>query len=208
MRPLIFLDIDGVLNRHGYNACSGVESSTIEPGAVASLNRILRESNAEIVLSSAWRYMVYGGAMSLRGFEYLLRTHGLAVKDRLVGLTVTDEEIPNRGQQIVAWLNKHGKGRPYVVLDDGGSVGPDDWSDLGIEDAALTVVWCDGEKGLTEGHADRALSALRGECQDCLGSGECSICRESPLAPHCVACGATGDCLHCKGTGRNPGSMG
>lgn len=201
MRPLIFLDIDGVLNKHGYNRCSDVESSTLEPEAVARLNRIIRESDAEIVLSSAWRYMVHGGAMTLGGFEYLLRTHGVAAKGRLIGLTATDEAIPNRGQQITEWLNAHGWERPYVVLDDGGSTGPDNWSDLGIEEAKLNVVWCDGEKGMGDDHVRRALCVLSGRCQECDGEGSCRVCRVEFQGDNCLMCGGSGCCLNCKGSG-------
>ncbi len=158
-RPLIFLDIDGVLNCHNYDeAC---ESSTINSDCVYRINRVLDATGAMIVISSAWRYMVHGGAMTLGGFGYMLRTHGVRCKDRIIGLTCIDEEIPERGQQIRQWLNIHGGDRPYVVIDDGGTE-DGRWSDLGINAAGHPVVWTDGRVGLTWDDAAKAIGILAG----------------------------------------------
>jgi len=72
---VIFLDIDGVLNGHEF--CEHAKSCGINPECVCELNRIIAATDAKIVLSSAWRYMVHGGALTLKGFEYMLRTHGV-----------------------------------------------------------------------------------------------------------------------------------
>jgi hypothetical protein len=158
-RPLIFLDIDGVLNGHNFDDHPGVFSNPIDRECVEALNRLIVAVDPEIVLSSAWRYMIHGGAMTLVGFEYLLRTHGAMAQGRLVGYTARDEEIQMRGEQIASWLRQHGP-RPYVVLDDGGCVpGTDQWSDLGL--SVHPVVWTRGNVGLTDFEVAKAIEVLK-----------------------------------------------
>lgn len=160
-RPAIFLDIDGVLNRHGFDVLA--LSCSIEPDCVRELNRILAAiPDAGIVLSSAWRYMVARDAMTLRGFEYMLRTHGVRCVNRLIGLTCPDEEIEERGLQIHHWLNENGGRRRYVVIDDGGQNSDGSFHDMGISAAGHPVVWTVGEIGLTAAGADHAIELLGG----------------------------------------------
>lgn len=168
MTPLIFLDIDGVLNDHTprENGYCGIESRL-----AYHLNRILRLTAAEIVVSSAWRYLMFGGHMSLDGFANMLATHGLDVIGRIAGFTDQDTMIPNdvgqlvpmpneRGEQIARWLKGHpakGRQRRYVVIDD---------LDLGISEAGHPFVQTDGKIGLTTADADRAIEILTGRAGD------------------------------------------
>lgn len=149
---LIFLDIDGVLNGHSYNEVS--QSNEIKPECVARLNRILQETEARIVLSSAWRYMLVGRAMSLIGFDYLLRTHGV-IANRLVGRTAADEEVSERGWQIHQWRKENDHCGKYVVLDD---------MDLHIS-PLHPFVQTDGQIGLTDSDVDKAIRLLSLEIQ-------------------------------------------
>jgi hypothetical protein len=116
MSKIIFLDIDGVLNDHkAYsNGYCG-----IKPSCVETLNSIIRASSADIVISSAWRYMTKNNTMTLQGLYYLLLIHGLEKDAKIVGVTQYDEIIPGRGMQILDWLEKHPIYRNYVVIDDG-----------------------------------------------------------------------------------------
>ncbi len=156
---IIFLDIDGVLN--GHNWSSSAESNIIQPTPVKHLNRILEETGAKIVLSSSWRYIIHGGAMTLDGFEYMLRTHGV-VSGRLRGLTCKDEETKGaepddflsdgysvRSKQILGWLQMNTSVTRWVAIDDGG---------LDIDDE--NFVQTDGRVGLTEADALRAIELL------------------------------------------------
>ncbi len=146
---IVFLDIDGVLNRKVFNGLS--QSTSIEPKCVGHLNRVLIETGAAIVLSSAWRYMLIRGALTLDGFDYLLRTHGV-VAGRLVSWTCSDEEEKERGWQIHRWRNRIGHTGKYVVIDD---------LDLGISQLH-PFVHTDGEVGLIESDADEAIRLLIG----------------------------------------------
>jgi hypothetical protein len=71
LTPLLFLDVDGVLNSHDANE---YHFNTIHRDKIERLNRIVKATGAEIVISSAWRYMILGGSMTIDGFRYLLQT--------------------------------------------------------------------------------------------------------------------------------------
>jgi hypothetical protein len=159
---LIFLDIDGVLNGHEWDNDAG--SCTIKRECVLRLNRIIRETKARIVLSSAWRYMILGEDMTCRGFEYLLRTHG-ACGVRIIDTTRRERMLPcpdappgmmlvhpgeNRGDLIAEWLAAHDKPDAYVVLDD------DDDRITKQHPAVIT----NSETGLTDADADKAIEIL------------------------------------------------
>ena len=150
---LIFLDIDGVLNCHGH--------ADFEPSCVEQFNRVLAATEARVVISSAWRYLMLDQpdcpkAMTISGFGTMLRTHkifGLVI----VGHTGPDElfdEDPNpRGRLIRHWL-KENRGEPisrYVVVDD---------EDNGITEHRLPFVRTDGNKGLTVEAADQIIQVL------------------------------------------------
>lgn len=156
VRPLIFLDIDGVLNRHD-QWTNGYCGTHVEN--VVLLNRILAETDAVIVVSSAWRYNVLRGDMTVRGFENLLLSHGIDCHRRLIGVTCSDEDLEGRGLQIRHWLNENGGGRRYVVIDD---------LDLGITEQGHPFVRTDGEVGLTDRDANKAISILSGNKHDAI----------------------------------------
>lgn len=149
---LIFLDIDGVLNTHDY-LDDRVMCGTFHHDKVDLLNKVLLETDAKVVLSSAWRYLVHRGDMALSGIDWLLRSHGI-YKERLIGITRKDKMIQDysdvkntwpitneRGQQIADWLkeNPQYNGR-YVVVDD---------LDLGITESGHPFVHTNGQIGLT-----------------------------------------------------------
>ena len=146
---LIFLDIDGVLNDHRFNEQS--QSGTMLPECVERLNRILTATDARIVLSSAWRYMLIGRAMSVTGFDYLLRTHGV-IANRLVGRTCADEEVKERGWQIHEWRKTNNHRGRYVVIDD---------MDLHIS-PLHPLILVDGSIGLEDSAVDAAIVHLNG----------------------------------------------
>lgn len=163
---IIFLDIDGVLNRHITDYCVESQSNIIRPELIRNLNRIILATDAKIVLSSAWRYMILGGAITKEGFGYMLRTHGVCHQVEIVGITKRDEEIPTRGEQIEAWMyawnhiaksNAVANGLPeplpttYVVIDN---------DDFGITDHKHPFVRTDDTIGLTEVDADQAIKIL------------------------------------------------
>ena len=159
---ILFLDIDGVLNTHENDP--EVMCGQIHRDKVQLLNGVLRDTGARIVLSSAWRYIIYRNEATLMGLEWLLRSHGM-IAGRLIDITRKDTTIRGqydgrahwpmdneRGQQISDWLDGTVLGRePYAVLDD---------LDLGITANGHPFVKTDGSVGLTQQDAKRLREML------------------------------------------------
>lgn len=113
MRPIIFLDVDGVLNTpHTFPA--------FEPQAVKNFNNLIKEIRPRIVVSSSWRYNIKPSVLTHRGFSYLLFTHGITAlgADDVISNTKLDEEINGRENQIKDWLNRNGYTGKWIAIDD------------------------------------------------------------------------------------------
>jgi hypothetical protein len=143
---VLFLDIDGVLNGHEWMAEAG--SCAIDRACVQRLNRVLYATDAELVISSAWRYMILNGAMTFDGFQYLLRTHGLAGSAKIRDTTTSDEHVEGRANQIAHYL-KLRHPASFVIIDDDH-----------IEGFPCRVVQTNGKIGLTDSDADDAIRIL------------------------------------------------
>lgn len=161
--PVLFLDCDGVINNHkptpsGYNG--------FQPWCVSSLNMVLdRVPELKIVVSSAWRYMILKGEMTLAGFEMLLMIGGVRCHERVIGHTAADgpiEDEPHhhdekrrwheaglkwRKKQIYDWAFEN-RCKQFVVLDD---------LDLGMPELHRT----DGAHGMTDEDAIQVLRKLK-----------------------------------------------
>lgn len=149
---LVFLDIDGVLNdfEQSWGAVPDYNPEFV-PRCVQNFNRIIRETEASIVISSSWRGLIHTGQMTLNGFRVLLRTH--AIHGYVVGYTREESagvDCEPRWAQIADWLKKPcGDLERYCILDDcadafGGRPG----------------VQTNGAVGLTESDADAAIAIL------------------------------------------------
>ena len=139
---LIFLDIDGVLNRTATPGKLG-----FEPECVANLNRILEAvPGAMIVVISAWRYMITLGHMDLEGFSLLLESHGVKCANRLHGYIGNGSD--DRAFLIEELLDCFPDVESWVVIDD-----MELWFDC--------QVLCDPTIGLTRADADMAIEILR-----------------------------------------------
>jgi hypothetical protein len=157
---VLFLDIDGVLN--GHQQFKHMPYCKISRPCVRELNRVLVKTGCKVVLSSAWRYMVLNGSMTLRGFEYMLKTHGLGgLSEVIVGSTVADEVEASRERQILGWVKSQHerlliqKPRRWAVVDDLDLAFParDRWR----------FVQTDGTRGLTRADGDRLIEILNAE---------------------------------------------
>lgn len=163
-RPILFLDIDGVLNRHQF--CPIAQSCDIERVCVEHLNTVLEMTKCQIVISSAWRYMVSRGGMTLDGFWYMLRTHGLSAcggENPIIGCTREDSDAESdmrvtgeRAQQVLDWgIERYFCGdqerRRLAVVDD---------EDFGFTKAGIPWVKTDGKVGLTAIDAARLSQLL------------------------------------------------
>lgn len=172
--PLIFLDIDGVLNNHAALR-DGINS--IDRQNMEQLNILVRATGAKIVISSAWRYMILGGAMTIDGFRYMLMTHGLTSEAKIIGHTVSDEQVSERGEQIREYLHvffNRGAAPQYVVLDDGSEEPQAGRPTLSASLRGHGHRWIlvDGERGLSAPDVERAVAVLEGRIRPSNGGIE------------------------------------
>jgi len=111
-RSVLFLDVDGVLNRCGESA-QGLETDKCE-----MLARIVVEANPVIVVSSTWR-------ISDRGMErltLLFRQIGArfgGITPYHTGRTEGGLYVAKaRGNEIQEWMDENGTPERFVILDD------------------------------------------------------------------------------------------
>lgn len=112
---VLFLDIDGVINTNKNYDWGPGPVPMIDFNLVSRVNKIVHVTQAQIVLTSSWRYQVLNNNMTLKGFQFLLRTHGM--RGDLIDVTPCDHDCPIRGRQIAQWIESH-KPKYYAILDD------------------------------------------------------------------------------------------
>lgn len=96
--------------------------------------------------------MILGGSMTLLGFKYLLRTHGLTAQAKILdhlGPDTQTEDSKERGKLIKSWLAEHPGIKKYVVVDD-----------LDLDFSGLPFVKTDGKIGLTDENVDEIIRLL------------------------------------------------
>lgn len=143
MRRILFLDVDGVLNRTGYRprASTGLRS-WIEPELARRLSEVLRAIGADIVMSSDWRLN--------RTIDQLREElAAAAIEGSLVDVTPELAGKP-RWREIEAWLLANDVARESAVIVD-------DIFDMG--DLAPRFVRASPLTGLDD-EAARAIRAL------------------------------------------------
>jgi hypothetical protein len=121
MKPIIFLDIDGVLNNRQYLIIKKSQGSPkgrhFDPESISILKEIIEETGAEVVLSSTWRYMGLDkvqGILSDVDFDIVFKDETPFINDA------------PRGWEIYKWmsknLEKYHKVRNYLIIDDDGDM--------------------------------------------------------------------------------------
>jgi hypothetical protein len=105
-RRVVFLDIDGVLapirrwDRYG----------DLEPACVQVLNQIVAGAEAEVVVSSTWRY-----GKTVAELQAMLEAAGFA--GCVIDTTPLGPPGADRSDEIAAWLDGHHVAG-YVIVDD------------------------------------------------------------------------------------------
>jgi hypothetical protein len=134
-RPVLFLDIDGVMK-----AIPAAIDSDAKTGftvrAISGLREIVSVTDCEIVISSSWR------EDNLPALNRAWELHGLEiVKSRIIGETplLDRADEPTREDEIDKWLSDHHfKGR-MAILDDEmmqGDLRP--WQVLTFQETGMT----------------------------------------------------------------------
>lgn len=151
--PIIFLDIDGVLNR-----TVSATHICLDEELVDRLRAITSATGASIVLTTFWReFEAY--------IEYILGRHGIRapILGRTPGLASSprrdssEPRFESRSEEILEWLAKHTPPgfQHFVVIDDR--------DDAGLGALRPHFVQTDPDVGLSDNDVEYALAILRGE---------------------------------------------
>jgi len=133
---IIMLDIDGVCNQMGPSYSTPIKMvgdilTQVEPEIIYRFNLLVDRTDAEIVLSSSWRYHP--------NWREIMKASGI-VKSFL-DRTPFDRSYSSRGHSIQAWLDDHTEVEKYAIIDD----------DRDMLPAQLPNFFhCNEEEGLTE----------------------------------------------------------
>lgn len=151
-KPFVFLDIDGVLNNPGSYIGLDEHQHPIEGEMVRQLSFLVDTVDAEIVISSTWRY-----EFSVEDFRAILGAKGLEKPERVVAMTQRFfGDVMRRGEEIKRFLLvRHGRRfetPPFVILDD---MGVEEFGNLRHK-----LVKIDGAVGLTDGDVHMAFRLL------------------------------------------------
>lgn len=141
MERIIFLDIDGVLN----SAQSVEQFETFDrfcPIAVQNLERILSETKALIVLSSAWR------CDDSKRFPDVLVDNGV-ISAKTQYLAQTPYIMGQRALEIKTWMEANNFSGKFVILDD-----------THVPGFSENLCKIDSLVGLSEKDADKAIQIL------------------------------------------------
>ncbi len=121
-KPILFLDIDGVLNNH-HRMHTSKGTQFLCPIACGRLIEMVERVGVQIVLSSTWRkhpedveFLRCAGILDCAHEDW--RTpHGLF---NIIG-SVGEEPIyssAQRGDEIADWLKRHPEVETYAIVDD------------------------------------------------------------------------------------------
>ena len=135
---ILFLDIDGVVN------CATTPQRFdrfigIDPYMALLVGRIIQATDAEIVLSSSWRYH--------KDSQEEVRKRVLPFMD----VTPMHDGLSSRGTEIKEWLDLHPEVTKYAILDDNGDMLKDQMPNF------FRTLW---STGLTEEIVNQVIAHL------------------------------------------------
>lgn len=165
---VIFLDFDGVINtlqidtkpfgvncrsqieRDGfyYLMCNESDGIVSNRQAVMWLNKLCKDIDAKIVVSSTWRM----GKKGLDTLRNILYNSGLIEDIEIIGATpVVYDPLYHRGKEIDEYLKEHKEIKNYIILDDDADMLPEQM---------FLLVKCDTYAGFTEREYIKALDIV------------------------------------------------
>lgn len=173
--PILFLDIDGVLNGDDTRVCIlGLDKIPethqgyvwLCPERIKQLNKILDAvPETRVILSSTWReygLRVVGNALRSEGFRY--RLHGLTPPKRL--------SYTPRAMEISAWFQNAGldfREHNFAILDDLDLPEIPEFKSRHVQTTDDENIITGGEiltPGFSDEHVRRAIDLLRGQNTD------------------------------------------
>ncbi len=136
---VVFLDIDGVMNTYDLVRSHGFDY--IDRSLVALLATVVRDTGAEMVLSSFWRLDPKDRLL----VDLALKEFGMFVYDKTPSLSGP------RANEIKSWLAANTQVEKYAILDD------DEDAGVGMEHSFFQT---SAEIGLTSEIVSRVISHL------------------------------------------------
>ncbi|RYJ44506.1 HAD domain-containing protein [Flavobacterium beibuense] len=146
---LVLLDIDGVmLHASPWKKVEMLEDgfSAFSKEAVKSLNKILEETKASIILTTSHKYLY-----SIKQWEEMFELRGITAS-----ITRLEEtKLSSRKEEVLYWINNNPKIDNYVIIDDDKSLNglPPEYKERLVITNSIT--------GLTMEYADKAISILK-----------------------------------------------
>ena len=146
MIKVLFLDIDGVINRFKFKTDGGLDN-TLDEGCIEQLRRIVEETRCSIVISSSWK--VSNSLLDVLEEELFPKLP----RGCVIGCTPTKIPQVHREIEIQEYLDRNHNIENYVIIDDY------DFELKSFLDGGHCVI-TDALKGLTEKDADKAIEIL------------------------------------------------
>ncbi|NUQ73314.1 MAG: hypothetical protein HUU21_07145 [Polyangiaceae bacterium] len=146
---VVFLDIDGVLNRLALIGSGGRPLDRLDAAAVSRLGEIVARSGAKVVISSSWR--AHRTLDELRAMLSELGFSGEVIdKTPELEASLYGDPFLVRAREIKAWIEAQREPiESYVILDD-----------AYLDEAAQHLVKTETTAGLLDEHVALALEIL------------------------------------------------
>lgn len=143
---VVFLDIDGVLNRNGTRERCGIYVGVDGILVRRFLDWMAKNPDIHIVLSSAWRMYP---APKFKHWKHLndAGIHWIGITSRLHSRSEGEVWVSKvRGDEIQQYLDEHPEITNYAIIDDGADMLPSQLSHF---------VHTDADRGLTEADVEK-----------------------------------------------------
>ena len=143
--PVLFLDVDGVLNNESTFISRKYGPAPICPECCGRLLKMVDGLSCRIVLSSSWR--------GIPTLERKLRAAGIVRRAHEHWRTphLYDSGENRRGREIAQWLARHPEVTRFAIVDDEADMLPEQLSHF---------VQTDFKNGLLDAHVDRLTAIL------------------------------------------------
>lgn len=111
------MDVDGVLNTASLIESDGINA--IGEEFLQRIERIVKETKTEVVLSSTWR--LYPTAKSV--LEEKLKTKNIFILDSTIEIRKKLSAPTSRSEEIAEWLIRHPEVNKFAIVDDNDDAG-------------------------------------------------------------------------------------
>lgn len=154
MKPIIFLDFDGVVETiywekaddgsWSFNVHKAGRNELNNKQAIGWLNELYSKVPYDIVVSSTWRI-----GMTIEELQNLITNSGFNPEIKVIGMT--PRLYLQRGEEIQVWIDENNFTGKYIIIDD----------DSDMCHLLPVLVRCDCQLGFTIYDYQKALKLLQ-----------------------------------------------